>query len=110
MEKSGIFCVSFTKNSKDYLQKHNYCTSAIELTLQKLKDYGYINDEYYAKTYVEFASKGKGKRYVKNDLKSKGITEDVLDDITKDTLNEDNYEKKQKTGVQRCGDRPYNPL
>jgi len=66
------------KQMRDYLKKNNYCNSAIELAIEKLKNYGYLNDEYYAKTFSEINSMSKGKLYLKRELYQKGVSESII--------------------------------
>lgn len=57
----------------------NYASNAVE----KLKDYGYINDErvaeYYAKSLSE--RKGMSKNGIKNELRRKGISSELADNV-----------------------------
>jgi len=77
------------KQMRDYLKKHNYCNSAIDLAINKLKDYGYINDEYYAKTFSEINSKSKGKLFLKRELFLKGVSADIIEETVCDIDGED---------------------
>lgn len=54
---------------------------AIEAALEKLENYGYVNDKDYATEYVRSAmlSGRYGKRVIEFKMKQKGIDEDVLD-------------------------------
>ena len=72
------------KQMREYLHGLNYCQSAIDKAIKKLKDYGYINDEYYAKTFAEVYSKTKGKKYLKRELAQKGIKKDFVENILED--------------------------
>ena len=56
-----------------YLKKHQFCDSAITLAVEKLKSYGYLNDEYLADLVVKSASLKKGKNQIIVSLKNKGI-------------------------------------
>ena len=48
------------KQMLEYLRGLNYSQVAIDNAIKKLKDYGYINDEYYAKTFAEVYGASKG--------------------------------------------------
>lgn len=77
------------KQMKTYLLGKGYSISVASEAIEKLKEYGYLNDEYYAKTFAEFASKNKGKLYVKQQLFQKGVSGDIVDDLML-SLNDDN--------------------
>lgn len=77
------------KQMKDYLSGLKYDKEAIEEAIKKLKNYGYINDEYYAKTFIEIAGKTKGKRYLKQQLISKGVSDEQIE-LSLENSNDDN--------------------
>ena len=84
---AGLRLLSYRDHSeKELLQKlkqkgHKklYAENAVE----KLKDYGYINDErvaeYYAKSLSE--RKGMSKNGIRNELKRKGISSELADNV-----------------------------
>ena len=47
--------------------------------LNKLKEYGYVNDNGYAKAYINEKKGSKGKRLIKYELKLKGVDEKIID-------------------------------
>lgn len=69
------------KQLKDYLVLKGYSFSVVEEAIEKLKEYGYLNDEYYAKTYAEMLNKTKGKLYIKQQLKAKGINGEIIESL-----------------------------
>jgi len=60
--------------------KREYAESAVE----KLKEYGYINDERYAKYLAEslLERKGMNVRAIKTELLQKGISKEIADNVT----------------------------
>lgn len=72
------------KQMREYLRGLNYSQVAIDIAIQKLKDYGYINDEYYAKTFAEVYGQSKGKNYLKRELAQKGVSKEYIKDIIQD--------------------------
>ena len=83
-QSDNLVCVSVALNyiSKalksehqlvQYLKKHQFCDSAITMAVEKLKSYGYLNDEYLADLIVKSASTQKGKNQIVASLKNKGI-------------------------------------
>ncbi len=69
------------KQMKDYLLGKGYSFEVANEAIKKLKDYGYLNDEYFAKTFVEITGKNKGSRYIKQQLYAKGVKSSVIDNI-----------------------------
>ena len=72
---------------------------AIE-TVEKLKGYGYINDQDYSNRYAETYKNRKGKKLIKLELKQKGVDEKVIDE----TLNaiESELETALKLAEKYC--------
>ncbi len=69
------------KQLKDHLISKGYSFSVVVEAVEKLKNYGYLNDQYYAKTYAEMLNKTKGKLYIKQQLKAKGISAEIIDNL-----------------------------
>lgn len=76
------------KQMQDYLLQKGYSYECTQNAIQKLKSYGYLNDEYYAKTFAEISGKNKGKRYIKQQLYLKGVKGDIVDNLQLDDDNE----------------------
>ena len=72
------------KQMKEYLRGLNYSQVAIDNAIKKLKDYGYINDEYYAKTFTEVYGGSKGKNFIKRELIQKGLNKEYIEEIIQD--------------------------
>ena len=60
------------KQVYDYLNKKGFSEDCVFYAIDKLKEYKYIDDEEYAKRYIEGA-KGQGKRLAEYKLRAKGI-------------------------------------
>lgn len=78
-----------TKQMQDYLHKKGFLPSVIDQTIQKLCDYGYLNDHYYAECYVQQKTNSAGKIKIKNELKLKGIDEQIISEVLADIDNQD---------------------
>lgn len=78
-EKALNYCtvgnVKSEKEVRDYLKKKGYADDTVDEVIEKLKGYGYISDEEYAKAYVENYKSVKGKRLISYELKRKGISD-----------------------------------
>lgn len=62
------------KQMRDYLGKKGYSSEIVEYVVAKLKEYRYLDDNIYAKTYVEQNVRTKGTRRLKQELVQKGIS------------------------------------
>lgn len=60
------------------LQSKGYSECAVDEAVGKLKDYGYVNDEAYAKAYVSVYSKSRGKNRLVYEMTQKGISKEVI--------------------------------
>ena len=67
------------KMLKTYLKERGYPKVCIEKATEKLKEYGYIDDEAFCENYI-VSYPSKSRRKLKYDLLSKGIKEGVIDE------------------------------
>lgn len=61
-----------------YLLQKGFKDDVIQQTIQKLKDYNYLNDELYVKSYVETYKNKYGINKIKQNLKNKNIDEELI--------------------------------
>ena len=64
---------------RSYLNKKGYLPVVSDFVVEKLREYGFINDEEYAEAYAECASKRKGGRRIRMELKNKGLSDGAID-------------------------------
>lgn len=77
------------KEVRDYFRvkgKKETSDLAIELVIKKLKQKGLLNDEAFAKAWVEARSKKKGPRVLKQELFQKGIDREIIEEVMDDKL------------------------
>ena len=67
------------KQMRDYLAKKAYSPEVVDYVIRRLKEYHYLDDEAYAKSYVERNSSAKGERRLKQELVSKGISQTLAE-------------------------------
>lgn len=82
MEQMLKLLSKFLKTEKqcaDYLRGKGYSINVINSVITKLKEYKYINDENYAKQYLETYKYKKGKRAMSYDLGIKGIEKTIIE-------------------------------
>ncbi|MBN2880194.1 MAG: RecX family transcriptional regulator [Clostridia bacterium] len=86
---------------RKYLERKEYCEEAIEYSVQKLMEYGYLNDETFAKTLVRdrMNARKKGRNYIISDLKKYGIDNEIIQQIT----DEYDYEKEHENALNLAG-------
>lgn len=77
------------KEIRDYFRikgKEKISALAIKLVIKKLKQKGLLNDEEFAKAWVEARSKKKGPRVLKQELLQKGIAREIIDEVISDKV------------------------
>ena len=67
------------KEIRAFLKKKGYLEDVSNYVLEKMKDYGYVDDETYAASYTAGASKRKGSRLIQLELRQKGVDEQIID-------------------------------
>lgn len=65
---------------RTYLNKKEYCEEAVESTIEKLKEYKYLDDKSFASTLVRdrMNAKGKGKNYILQNLRKYKISSEIV--------------------------------
>lgn len=71
------------KQIKDYLYKKDYKTNTIKAVLEKLKEYGIINDSTYAEMYIR-SNSNFSKNKLKQKLRSFGVKDDNMDSFVEE--------------------------
>ena len=81
------------KGVRDYLKKKNFSINVIDTTIEKLRNYGYVNDENFARNYFESMRNSKGKRVIANKLKEKGVAVEIVEQLLENVDDEGELEK-----------------
>ena len=63
---------------RDYLVKKGYSEELAYQVVDKLKEYGYIDDKEYSKRYIESTCKTQGKRLAEYKLMAKGVKKEDI--------------------------------
>lgn len=63
------------------LLEKGYCSDAVEIAIEKLKSYSYIDDAEYVRAYIRMYEKKEGRSKIKYELIGKGISTDLIMDI-----------------------------
>ncbi len=67
------------KQIRDFLTKKGYLPVVCDYVVEKLRGYDFINDEEYAEAYAESASRKKGGRLIRMELKGRGLSDEAID-------------------------------
>ena len=68
------------KMLRDFLKGKGYPLECIDRAIDKLKEYGYIDDESFCENYIATSSSSKSKRKIKYELLSKGVDEQIIEE------------------------------
>ncbi len=66
------------KQVKEYLQGKGYLDEIVFYVLDKLTEYGFVNDKEYAVRYIEAYSKTQGKKLIEFKLMQKGVRKEDI--------------------------------
>lgn len=80
------------KGLKGYLKKKSFDGKVIVKTVEKLREYGFIDDEKFAKNYFESLSTSKGKRAIANKLREKGVSAEIIGNLLENVDEESQIE------------------
>lgn len=72
------------KQVQDKLTEKGYLQTSIDNAIKKLVEYGYINDKYFAETFIRQNKDKKGVLYLKQALKTKGVSSGIMSEIFED--------------------------
>lgn len=83
------------KQMRDYLLGKGYDNETVNYVIDKLLDYKYLNDEYYAQVYVEQNVANKGERRLKQELQQRGIPNSIAEKycVTEPDVTTENAER-----------------
>ena len=77
------------KQLQTYLKEKGFLQESIDDAVQKLREYGYIDDKVYAENYIKTYKDKKGKIKLKFDLLSKGVAADVIEEALQEFVDGD---------------------
>lgn len=79
-----LSAIKSEKQVKDYLYSKGYGKIIVDFVVNKLKEYNYINDEAFARMYVQNYQMKKGKKLLQFELETKGISKDIIANLLQD--------------------------
>lgn len=86
---------------REFLQKKEYEDNVIDRVIEFLKEYKFIDDEYYAKAFVTQNIRIEGKGNIKYKLIKKGISEDIINSTLSEISSEDEEEVALKLAEKK---------
>ena len=66
------------KQCREKLYQKGYLKDSVDYAIDTAKAYGYISDENFAKYYVDTRAQATGNYRLKNELKMKGVSEEII--------------------------------
>lgn len=80
------------KEARDRLYEKGFHKDAVEYAINTVSSYGYLNDEEYAKNFVENSARTKGGYRLRRELQQKGIDEEDMIDALAELDENTEYE------------------
>lgn len=79
------------KQVSDYLFSKGYAPQTVSHCLSKLDEYGYLNDEVFARQFIESYKHKKGRRLLEFELASKGVSPEISKKVLEDLTTDEEY-------------------
>ncbi len=73
-----------SKQLKDYLRGKGYNVTVVKRVLDKCNEYGIVNDQNFASSYINIKQNDLSKRALENKLKQKGISKEISSEYLQD--------------------------
>ncbi len=106
----AFLLLSFRMRSKDEMRqrliKKGYTEDEVNGVIDKLEGLNYLNDREFAQTWVKsrIVSKPLGRSLMFRELKRKGISVDIIEDVLNESLKGyDEYEVAKELALKRLG-------
>lgn len=80
----------------DKLKQGGYPEQVIEKALAYVTSYGYVNDEQYAKDYIEYHKTTRSRTRIMNDLYKKGILKETAENAWEETVGSEQKDIEQE--------------
>ncbi len=88
------------KQIRDFLGGKGYLSAVCDYVIEKLKEYGFLNDKEYAESYVESLAKKTGVRAIRAKLRGKGLSQEDVDEAI-ENLDEDTQKQAASAILQK---------
>lgn len=82
------------KEIRDFLGRKGYLRDVSDFVVEKMKEYGYLDDAIYAQQYTENAAKRKGARLIAMELKRRGVDDETVREAVSDIENSEDSARR----------------
>ena len=93
------------KNLRDKLSEGGYSSDIIDIAIDYINDYGYIDDARMAASHVRFYQDSRSRQRLKQDLLGKGISSDIIERVLEEEYTVDEQELIEKLLVKKHYDK-----
>ncbi len=80
------------KNLRDKLREGGYSEDVIDIAIDYINEYGYLDDARMAASHIRFYQDSRSRQRIKQDLMNKGISSDVIDRVLEEEYSADEQE------------------
>ena len=83
LDKALTYITASMKTERDirtYLRKKGYLEDVSDYVVEKMRSYGYLDDDAYARAYIDHAGKKKGSRLIQMELRQKGVPDEAIEE------------------------------
>lgn len=84
------------KNLRDKLAEGGYSSDIIDIAIDYINDYGYIDDARMAASHVRFYQDSRSRQRLKQDLIAKGISSEIIEQVLDEEYTADEQELIEK--------------
>lgn len=108
-ERMAIYYLGFQARTaaqvRKYLREKEFSQGTIENTIEQLQQRGYIQDEEYAKQFVNerLRVRPRGRYLLAEELKQRGISGEIISQVLAQILEEEELEACKKLAMKRLG-------
>ena len=93
------------KNLRDKLKEGGYPEEIIDIAIDYINDYGYLDDARMAESHIRFYQDSRSKLRLKQDLIGKGISSEVIDRVLEEEYTCDESELIEKLIMKKHYDK-----
>ena len=93
------------KNLRDKLKEGGYSEEIIDIAIDYINDYGYLDDARMAASHIRFYQDSRSKLRLKQDLIGKGISSEVIDRVLEEEYTCDESELIEKLIMKKHYDK-----
>ncbi|MBE5910185.1 regulatory protein RecX [Pseudobutyrivibrio sp.] len=93
------------QNLRDKLREGGYPSEIIDIAIDYINDYGYLDDARMAASHVRFYQESRSKKRIKQDLLNKGVAPDVIDRVIEEEYTVDELDLIQELMDKKHYDR-----